>query len=323
MDQLAKIIIKETARINKEADLSELKGKTVIITGASGLIGTYFLCSLKQLKNIKVIAIIRSRPLKFWQELAQDSRIKVLRGDLTKVNPYRHLPQADYIIHAAGYGQPGRFIAEPRQTLKLNTIAVKKLLENLKPEGRFLYLSSSEIYCQTDIHHSRFTYITAKKAGEAICQAAKTQGVNVKIARLSLAYGPGTKPDDRRVLNQLIAKGLKGKVSLLDGGEAKRTYGYVTDSVAIMWQVLLKGKETVYDVAGESQTTIFNLAKKISQYLKVPLVTGQKNKGIAGAPEEVRVDISRMKQEFNKHRFVLLADGLKQTIEWQRLLYAA
>ena len=147
--------------------------------------------------------------------------------------------------------------------------------------------------------------------------------MGVKIARLSLAYGPGTKPGDQRVLNQLIAKGLQGKVSLLDDGKAKRNYGYVTDSVGIMWQVLLQGKEVVYDVAGESATTIFNLAKTISGYLQVPLILGQKNKEIIGAPEEVKTDISQIKKEFNKTKFVSLDNGLRRTIEWQRLLYAA
>lgn len=323
MDQLARIIIQETEAIKKSVDLGELRGKTVILTGASGLVGTYFLSSLRQINKIKVIALIQSRPLNYWSQLADFKGCRVIQGDLTQINPYRHLPKADYIIHCAGYGQPGRFLAEPLQTLKLNTVCLFNLLEKLNTGGKFLFISSSEIYCPEEIGNPRFIYIAAKKAGEVICQVAKNQGVNVKICRLSLAYGPGTKRDDQRVLNQLIAKGLNGKVRLLDRGEAKRTYGYVIDSVEVMWQVLLKGKETVYDVAGESAVTIAGLAKKISGYLKVPLALPTKGKRMAGAPELVKVDTNKMKQEFNKYQFVSLNDGLKRTIEWQRLLYAS
>ncbi|MFH0942906.1 MAG: NAD-dependent epimerase/dehydratase family protein [Candidatus Beckwithbacteria bacterium] len=323
MNQLADLIIKETKRIDKEVDLARLRGKTVILTGASGLIGTYFLASLRQLRGVKLVAVIQSKPLQYWRQLADFSGCQVVRGDLTKLITWQKLPKADYIIHTAGYGQPARFLAEPMQTLKLNTLAVFKLLEKLKPKGKFLYISSSEIYTRAEINHPRYVYIEAKKAGEAICRTVQSQGTAVKICRLSLAYGPGTKKEDSRVLNQLIVKGLAGKVSLLDRGEAKRTYGYVTDSVSIMWQILLKGKKLVYNVAGESQTTIYSLAKKISQYLKVPLVRGQKNKGVLGAPEIVKIDISQVKKEFNKLKFVSLSEGLKQTINWQRQLYAA
>lgn len=327
------MIEQDAKQIIRKVNLSQLKGKTVMVTGASGLIGTYFLACLKQIKAVKVVAIIQSRPKAYWLKLADFKGVRIMRGDLTSLSFCQSLPQADIIIHAAGYGQPGRFLAEPVKTLKLNTLTTFLLFGKLKPKGKFLFISSSEVYSgltgsnyretqigRTNTDHPRACYIEAKRAGEAICQAYQTKGIKVKICRLSLAYGPGTRQNDRRVLNELIAKGLKGEIKLLDEGRVKRTYGYVADSVEVMWQILLKGRETVYNVGGESRTSIAGLAKKIGKYLQVPVVVPKKGKGAHGAPDDVCLDLSKIKKEFHKLEFVSLDEGLKRTINWRKQL---
>ena len=314
------MIEQDAKQIVKQLDLRQLKGKTVMIAGASGLIGSYFLACLKQVRQVRVVAVIRSRPKAYWLKLADFKDVRIMRGDLTDLNFCQSLPRADVIIHAAGYGQPGRFLLKPLKTLKLNTLTTFLLFNKLKPKGRFLFISSSEIYSSSDLDHPRVCYIEAKRAGETICQAYQTKGVKVKICRLSLAYGPGTRSDDQRVLNQLITKGLKGEIRLLDNGRVMRTYCYVADSVEVMWQILLKGKETVYNVGGESRTSIANLAGKIGKYLKVKVIIPNKSAAKLGAPEDVRLDLSKIKKEFHKTNFVSLNEGLKRTIEWLKQL---
>ena len=120
--------------------------------------------------------------------------------------------------------------------------------------------------------HPRACYIEAKRCGEAICNAFRQQGVKAASARLALAYGPGTREGDKRVLNSFIERGLKGAITMLDRGEAKRTYCYVSDAVELMWKILLHGREPVYNVGGTSKTTIGELACKIADYLHVPAV---------------------------------------------------
>lgn len=327
------MIEQDAKQIVKQVDLRQLKGKTVMIAGASGLIGSYFLACLKQVRAVKVVAVIRSQPKAYWLKLADFKGVRIMRGDLTDLSFCQSLPRADVIIHAAGYGQPGRFLLKPLKTLKLYTLTTFFLLDKLKPGGKFLYISSSEVYSglkalayqenqigRTNTDHPRACYIEAKRAGEAICQAAKSQRVNVKICRLSLAYGPGTRKDDQRVLYQLIVEGLKGEIQLLDNGRVMRTYCYVADSVEVMWQILLTGKETVYNVGGESRTSIANLARKIGKYLKVKVIIPNKSRAKWGAPEDVRLDLSKIKKEFHKHKFISLNEGLRRTIEWLRQL---
>ncbi|MEK7097218.1 MAG: NAD-dependent epimerase/dehydratase family protein, partial [Patescibacteria group bacterium] len=165
-------------------------------------------------------------------------------------------------------------------------------------------------------------YIEAKRCGEAICNAYRAKGVQAKSARLSLAYGPGTKQGDLRVLNSFIQKAIQGKIEMLDYGEAKRTYCYISDAIEIMWKILLFGKEPVYNVGGFSNITIADLARKIGKYLDIPVVFPKiSSDKISGAPVDVSLDMSKVKNEFGKTEYVSLDEGLERTIEWQKKLY--
>src|SRR3990167_9063700 len=340
MDKLAQIIIDDAKNSTKGIDFLELKNKTVLITGASGLVGTYLLAGLSNVsqKNYpkKIYAVCQSNPEKHWQEITDSLKTTVMRGDLCDDAFTNKLPEADIIIHASGYGQPGKFMANPIKTTKLNTTVTIKLLEKLKPKGKFLFISSSEVYSglsnpphrenqigTTNTDHPRSCYIESKRCGEAIVFSARNQGIDAKSARLSLAYGPGTKTDDKRAINGFIGRALtERKIELMDAGEVLRTYCYITDAVQMMWNILLHGTENVYNVGGISRTTIAKLAKLIGKITKVPVIIPKlKKRALASAPEDVRLDLQKVTKEFGKKDFVSLKNGLRRTIEWQKELY--
>jgi nucleoside-diphosphate-sugar epimerase len=274
-------------------------------------------------------------PPDYFKDLADFAGAEVLRGDLTDQKFLQNLPEADYIIHAAGYGQPGKFLQNPVKTLKVNTQATFTLLEKLLPEGKFVFISTGEVYSgsgkypfkeeemgTTTPSHDRGSYIESKRCGEAICNAYAKQGKQARSVRLSLAYGPGTKADDARVLNNFIAKAIRnGKIEMLDNGQAKRTYCYVTDAVKMILQVLFAGTERVYNVGGISDTNIAGLAKEIGRQIGVPVIFPKTDQSVNGAPTETKMDIGKYINEFHKGEFVSLEEGLKQTIAWQKILY--
>jgi UDP-glucuronate decarboxylase len=319
-----------------------LVNKTIMITGASGIVGTHFLYSLKyayySLKiPFHVIAIANKGVPEHLQALNDEELITFLIGDLTDDHFLQKLPKADIVIHAATYGQPGKFMEHPEKTVKLNTTVTLFLLENiLTKTGKFLFISSSEVYSgllnppyyeeqigSTTPNHPRACYIEAKRCGEAIINIFRRKGASAVSARLSLAYGPGTRHDDRRVLNNFIKKALvEKKIKLLDEGIAKRTYCYVSDAINMMWKILLEGKAEVYNIGGVSSVAIAELAKLIGEITNVPvLIPKIGSKGISGAPEEVRLDISRYISEFGECSFLDLNQGLRNTIEWQQSMY--
>ena len=136
MNRLSEIIIKDAEKILEKVDLSELEGISILITGASGLIGAYFLACLKVLsgnKKIgKITAVCGSKYPFYLKDLINYPEIEVVIGDLTDHEFRQKMPMADYIIHAAGYGQPGRFMENPTKTLKLNTETTFYLFDKLK-----------------------------------------------------------------------------------------------------------------------------------------------------------------------------------------------
>src|SRR5690348_16520606 len=99
-------------------DAAPLRGAKVLLTGATGLIGVNLAAALTR---------------------AGASVVRAKRGG-TLLGTY------DFIIHAAGYAQPARFMSDPLATIRCNTSMLMELFDRLHSKGRLLYLSTSEIY---------------------------------------------------------------------------------------------------------------------------------------------------------------------------------
>lgn len=331
-------ILNEDGRsIVSKIDLSELNHKEVLITGATGLVGTYFLYSLKAgmeagLQTRKVHIVCKNEPPEHIRELLGVPWVQLWQGDLCDDKFVMGLPECDYIIHAAGYGQPAKFMEDDRNTLKLNTVVTFGLLDKLREDGKFLFISSSIIYSglQKEIYkeedagvtptlHPRAGYIEGKRCGEAICNAYRKRGVDAKAARLSFTYGPGVREGDERAVCAFIEKGFQGTVSLLDKGSNERIYCYVADAVEILWNILLFGREPIYNVGAREKITILGLAQKVAEILgaEVTLPKGG-GAGVPGAAPLERLGINKIETEFGKTAFLPLDEGLERTIRWMQ-----
>jgi UDP-glucuronate decarboxylase len=321
-------LLEENADLVK-ADLSPLTGKEVLVIGATGLIGINLIASIMRGKPKTVLAFGSKPPVRVkgpaWLGSWDDDE------DTTSI---LGLEAFDYIVHAGGYAQPARFLADPWRTLDAGPNALRALLPSLKADGRLMFLSSAEVYSgspnlphtEEDIgttrpDHARSCYIEGKRCGEAIVHAARRQGTNAVIARPCLAYGPGVRKGDRRLTSELIEQGLKGRIELKDAGLAQRCYGYISDQVEMLLTILLHGKQAVYNVGGRSKVTVNDLAAIIGLELEADLVIPLQADG-SGAPAAVELDLSRYEQEFGPKSFVLLEEGLARTIAWHRALEA-
>jgi len=331
-------------QLESNIDFSKFKNKKVLITGSTGLIGLHMLAVLKNIQkkyNISIFCWINNDIESIYSDLFTDCTI--IKGDLTdnknienlKLEFIEILSGIDFIIHTAGYGQPQKFMQDKITTIELNTSTVVNLFKLLNKGGSFLFCSTSEIYSgieeesiseerigSTNPAHPRSCYIEAKRCGEAICHAFAPD-FNIKIARISLVYGPGTKKNDARVLNNIIQKALlNNKIDLLDTGSSIRTYCYISDAVEMLYNILLHGNENVYNIAGTSKISIYKLAQIIADKLHVDVnIPIDDNKTLNGTPKIVNLDINKYINEFNKKSFIEINDGLNYTIEWQKDLY--
>jgi len=330
-----KIVLEDVRRIKSRIDLSSLHKKRVLITGGSGLIGQYLLNLLVNLVEfdgfqIEIDSISKRIPLA--GTVSDSSVINFLQVDLGNELILDTRRKYDLIIHAAGYGQPQKFLTDEIATLTINGASTIRLSKYLEEGGIFLFLSTSEVYLgsnnfpnsEADIgqigsDHQRAPYVIGKSYGETVMASLRRAGINTKIARVALAYGPGTARDDSRVLNEFIRRGILEKnITLMDQGKAIRTYCYVADTVEMLMNIALFGKSMTYNVGGISRVTVLELAELVGNFLGVEVTTPLTDSFLSSAPQEVSLDMTQYTQEFGAVDFQSLRNGLGRTINWQR-----
>lgn len=310
--------------------------REILLTGAGGVIGQgiyRYLCKVRADYDLDFRVTLSSKSPWFSNFLPVNQRDQLRLGDLRELGEVL-ADSYDYIFHFAGYGQPARFQAEPMETMFINSEAVLTLRK--KATKGFLYASSSELYSGIDeaqidesrvgtttTTHPRAPYIVSKQFGEVatLSSSLGADGSLGKVARIALAYGPGARLDDTRVLNQLITRGLlTGEVRLMDQGASLRTYCYVDDAVEMLAAIMFSDVQGVYNVGGISTTSIRELGELVAHQLEVPFFTSTAENLADSSPKNVNLNISRALELHPKASFVPLEEGVSQVIEWYRML---
>ncbi len=275
-------------------NFEDLYGKTFLITGASGLIGSFlvdllFYANETLQAGIEVYALVRDREYaaRRYRSIIGHQDFHLIVQDVCE--PLTIEARADYVIHAAGDGYPEAFRERPVETMLPALTGTWRLLEYArKTEGaRFLYLSSGEIYgdmgenrggigqCAAgfletdsgyvDTMRSRSCYPSAKRAAETMCAAYHAEyGVDALVARLSHIYGANVSGKDNRASVQFFRDVLEGRdVVLKSRGEQMRSYTYVADCVSAMLTVLTKGEAgEAYNISNpDARATIAEFAQ--------------------------------------------------------------
>lgn len=258
---------------NLDLPWDKLQNKTVLISGASGMIGTFLIDVLMKRKNkIRVVAIGRNeeKAKERFNEYWLDPYFVYVNQDINE--PLKLQEKSDYVIHAASNTHPVAYSSDPIGTIITNIIGTKNMLDYVKvcEDCRFLFLSSVEIYGENKGDVDRFSeeycgyidcntlragYPESKRAGEALCQAYRKQyRMDAVIGRLSRTYGPTMLRTDTKAISQFIKNGAAGEdIILKSRGEQYYSYNYVADAVSGLLTILLKGKDgEAYNIADPS-----------------------------------------------------------------------
>lgn len=295
---MSKIIKQDIENIIKDFDMSVFKDKTILITGATGLIGK--LCDKSILKsgvNANVIALVRN-PEKAEKIFKSDENLEFLVQDIN--TPINLEKEVDYIIHTASVTSSADFIEKPVETILTAIDGTKNVLEFAKKQNHLIgmiYLSSLEVYGTQnkenikendygyiDILNPRSSYSESKKLVETLCISyGKEYNIPVKIARLSQTFGAGVEKTDNRVFAQFCKSVInKENIVLHTKGETKRNYCYTTDAVRGIFTILTKGENhQAYNVANKNTyISIAEMAKSLeTENTKVVFDIDGKNRG--------------------------------------------
>lgn len=285
-------IIHEDIKAVSQADFIDwdrLRGSTIFVTGATGLIGTSFIKSLDYANqerglNIHVIALVRD------EIRAKDRFAEVLPNDMLSfvVGNVESLPvidgEIDYIIHGASQTASKEFVSHAVETIEtsvLGTFNVLKLAKEKNVKG-FVYLSSMEVYGYPERGHKvkedeigslspldlRNSYPISKMMSESMCCAyAKEYGVPAMICRLTQTFGPGVNYNDGRIFayfGRCVAEGKN--IVLKTKGETERCYLYTTDAVTAILSIMLNGEPgNAYNAADENTyCSIADMAERVA-----------------------------------------------------------
>ncbi len=282
------IIDGDAEQIIQENDgLNELYNKSIMVTGASGMIGSYFIYTLVKLNedydaNIKIMPLVRNLN-KLNDEILSKDYVCPIVQDVSEKIIYGG--EIDYIIHAASPASPKIMKEKPVETNFANTLGTANtlMLAREKNAEGYLFISSREIYGQPLENQEYFTeesfgiidqlvprnaYAEGKKAAENMCVGFKKEyGLNTKIVRLAHTYGPGMSIYDGRVQADFLKNLVNDENIVLNSdGSSVRTYTYVSDAVSAIFKVLLKSEDIVYNISDErNEVSIRQLAETMTE----------------------------------------------------------
>ena len=273
----------------------KLNGKTVVLSGATGLIGSFLIDVLLQRneKNgagIKIVALGRSKERiysRFGFSTDNEFFTAITQDVNDDINTELKEIKADYVLHLASNTHPLQYSTDPIGTVITNIIGLKNMLDYAADSKatRFVFASSVEVYGENrgdteyfaedylgyiDCNTLRAGYPESKRAGEALCQAyMKQRELDVVIPRLSRTYGPSMLKSDTKAISQFIKKGVDCEdIILKSEGTQLYSYSYVADAVSGLLYCLFLGKSgEAYNIADpDSDITLRDMARLIADY---------------------------------------------------------
>ena len=288
-------VVKDLSQILNDAAkvLPTFEGKRVLITGATGMVGSYLAMSLLTHANEvgserapAVIASVRNRDKanRVFSAFIDSPFLEFHYSNVEDIN-FREIDDVDFIIHAASSASPSFFKNDPVGIIRANVEGTWRLLEFAeRSNAKFCLISTLEIYGEIasgdalvyadesaygalDSLSLRSAYPESKRLAETSCVAYHHQyGVRSVIARLTPTYGPGIELDDGRVQAEFLRKALLNEnIVLLSDGSSRRTCTHIVDATTGILTVVAFGEETAeaYNIANaDSEVSIRELAEE-------------------------------------------------------------
>ncbi|KAI1194942.1 UDP-glucuronic acid decarboxylase 1 [Nemania serpens] len=310
---------------------------TILVTGGAGFLGSNLVGLLlaKPENTVIVMDSLWTGSMDSIKGVKDNARFKFIRHDVSQPFPDT-IGSVDRIYHLACPASPTRFPEAPLGILNTCFLGTTNVLELGKKTGaRVLLASTSEIYgdplvCpQPETYHGntnpfgpRSCYDEGKRVAEALAYGYRKQSnVDIRIARIFNAYGPGLRPNDGRVVPNFVMAALNGEPIVITGdGTASRCFQYATDCVTGLMALMESNYLKPVNIGRVDETTVGELAKTISDI--VAKKTGKPAVGVVltdkreDDPFRRVPDVTVATRELGWTAEVDLVKGLETTVDW-------
>lgn len=327
-----------------------LSGSNILLTGACGFLGQYFIQLFLRLNKlglvaepIQIIAVDNNISSEWENSHSEDSCVYYKRASVAELDSrwYGNFMPFDYILCAAGIASPQYYRKFPMETIQIVTNGLQSVLEfatRTKPRA-LVFFSSSEIYGNPDPSHvptdesyngnvsclgPRSCYDESKRLGETMCRvAAQEWGVPTRIIRPFNVYGPGSMKNDYRALPNFVSSALEGRqIQIYGTGDQTRTFCYVSDAISGFLRVMMDGQDgEPYNVGNPTpEISVRGLLSEVEKAFEKPLdykIIPHPPEYPADEPQRRCPSIARA-ADLGYRPQVSLQEGLRRFIGWAR-----
>lgn len=319
---------------------SEYKGRSVLITGGLGFIGSNLAQRLAEIGDVEITivdALVPGQGGNLFNISALEDKVKLHIGDIRDERLMGYLVSGvDYIFNLAGNISHVDSMLRPESDLELNCVAQLKLLEacrKFNPHVKIVFSSTRQVYGRpvylpVDEEHRLappdINAVHKLTAENYHLLYNHLYGMRTVCLRLTNTYGPRQlmHHDRQSFIAWFTRRAIDGEViELFGGGRQRRDLNYVDD---VAEALLLAGASEnaegeVFNLGGES-VSLAEVADEL-----IALTDGASVRHASFPPERLLIDIGNFYGSFDKIERMLgwrprtsLRVGLARTIEFYR-----
>lgn len=310
----------------------DLAGKTILVTGGAGFLGSHLCRKLLALGAEGVICVdnLYSGSKSNVADLLIDPRFEFLRHDVT----FPLYVEVDQIYNLACPASPIHYQADPVQTTKTSVHGAINLLGLAKRTGaRILQASTSEVYGDPEVHPQvesywgnvnpigiRSCYDEGKRCAETLFfDYWRQHQVDIRVARIFNTYGPNMQINDGRVVSNFVVQALSQQdITVFGDGAQTRSFCFVSDLIEGL--IRLMNTESIHEpvnLGNPVERTILDLASAVLEATQS--TASVRFDPLPGDdPARRRPDISRAQHLLRWSPSVEFEDGLVETIAYFR-----